>query len=372
MRAAMTDPEWFEEHFIRLAFETTCRDLKVICNADIPFVFMTQGPAVANGKMTTPSNGEHKIMFANRGEIDTMEISVEIGIAPGVMTNAGIYLFASNAGMGQDRIDALNVQLEIDPGTGKYFVRIFEFQQKYKGMLLSSPLVELTGRTVTLRVVVKQSILFVFLDDAATPILTYQAESGLSGNVGLRSQNAATSFDRFYLKTAQYREPAGDRTLLEREIVRARKYSSADYTPTSFAPLAAAIEAAERLTDATQSEYDAATRVITDAINGLVARADLTALLAAVESAGEKVESEYTAESWGELMEALAARDGLDGDSTQSEVDAVTAQITAATESLVKKPVEKGCGARLATGAAGVIALALLVCGAVLLRRKRA
>ena len=57
---------------------------------------------------------------------------------------------------------------------------------------------------VRLKVVVKNDMIFVFADDSAEPVIAYAVEEGLSGNVGLRSQNCESVFDNVILVTDQF------------------------------------------------------------------------------------------------------------------------------------------------------------------------
>jgi len=54
MIAAMEDPEFFDEHFLQKAFETTMRDIEPLLSADVPFVWLHDDLASAQGPMFHP------------------------------------------------------------------------------------------------------------------------------------------------------------------------------------------------------------------------------------------------------------------------------------------------------------------------------
>ncbi|MDR2974805.1 MAG: FIVAR domain-containing protein, partial [Propionibacteriaceae bacterium] len=133
-----------------------------------------------------------------------------------------------------------------------------------------------------------------------------------------------------------------------------------EYTAESWTVVADALVAAEAVLvdpDATQGEVDAAKVVLTDAVAALVRApvVDKAGLVLAVESAGGLVESEYTAESWTVVADALAAAEAVlaDKDATQAEVDAAKVVLTDAVAALVKAPVVDKTGLESAVESAG-------------------
>ena len=88
---------------------------------------------------------------------------------------------------------------------------------------------------------------------------------------------------------------------------------------------------------------DAAAEALQTAIDGLVladdADVDVTALVAVIAEASAIKESDYTADSYGAVAEALKAAQAVlaDAEATQEEVDAATAALRTALEGLVEK-----------------------------------
>ena len=86
---------------------------------------------------------------------------------------------------------------------------------------------------------------------------------------------------------------AADKTALDAAIAEAKKFAELEYTPNTFNPLKEALAAAEALSanaDATQSDVDAATKAVNDAIAALVKRADKSALQPAIDEAKKTID----------------------------------------------------------------------------------
>ncbi len=97
--------------------------------------------------------------------------------------------------------------------------------------------------------------------------------------------------------------------------------------------------------EATQEEVDAAEEMLSEAIEGLVEKADKSKLEETIYSTAELAdnEDEYTEESWEKMIEAhtTAYYVYLDENATQEEVDAAEAKLAEAIEGLVKKVDKK-------------------------------
>ena len=342
----------------------------------------TSGITVGNGVLETSATSEYKLLLNNSGALDTFEVSVDI-LNAGGMVNAGLYLFASNAGAGQDAITAYNVQVEKAAGAGSYTVSLFLFENAYIGSLAKSGAILLEGEVIALRVVVKANTVFVFTDGGEEPILTYKVPDGTSGNVGLRSQMSQTTFDNFRLKTDQYMQSGGDKTALFELIRLSNRFSEFGYTAETYAAFREAVEAARALPDdAKQSEIDACYKQLERAMSDLRPR-DVTAekrqALEDLVTAAEKfVSDNYTAESYGALSEALTAAKaalagGTDFDSAKTALQAALKGLEAQSPADVGESPDQGgwwlpvvlCLAGLAVGAGGALGISVLV------RRKR-
>ena len=140
-----------------------------------------------------------------------------------------------------------------------------------------------------------------------------------------------------------------DKTKLQEQIKDAATKQEADYSPITWNEFKNAEIKAKEINDQTtplpkQSEIDAATKALQDAIKALAV--DKTALQKAINTANSKRKEEYTTQTWKALEEALAAANTVNTDktTTQSKVNAATEKLEAAIKNLVpltEKPILK-------------------------------
>ena len=140
-----------------------------------------------------------------------------------------------------------------------------------------------------------------------------------------------------------------DKTKLQEQITIAATKQEADYSPTTWNNFKNAEIKAKEINNQTtplpkQSEIDAATKALQDAIKALAV--DKTALQTAINTANSKRKEEYTTQTWKALEEALAAANPVNADeaTTQSKVNAATEKLEEAIKNLVKlteKPILK-------------------------------
>ena len=202
------------------------------------------GFATEGGMLTARDDSEYKLMLKNGGDLDTFELKVDIYFASGV-TNAGVYLFASDASEWQDLINAYNVQVETEAERpGLYSVSIYLFRQGYLGLMTRHSDLPITGDSITLRVVVKFSTILVFVNGGKEPVVSYEVVAGSYGNVGLRSQYSDSKFDNFYLKTTQYVPEEMYYDVLRSTLIRALDIGPDGYTEESYAALQSEISVA--------------------------------------------------------------------------------------------------------------------------------
>ena len=140
-----------------------------------------------------------------------------------------------------------------------------------------------------------------------------------------------------------------DKTKLQEQIAIAKTKQEADYSPKTWNDFKNAEIKAKEINDQTaplpkQSEIDAATKALQDAIKALAV--DKTALQTAINTANSKRKEEYTTQTWKALEEALAAANPVNADkaTTQSKVNAATEKLKEAIKNLVpltEKPILK-------------------------------
>ena len=140
-----------------------------------------------------------------------------------------------------------------------------------------------------------------------------------------------------------------DKTRLQEQITVADQKQEIDYSPKTWNDFKQAEIKAKEINDKTtplpkQSEIDAATKALQDAIKALAV--DKTALQNAINTANSKRKEEYTTQTWKALEEALAAANPVNADkaTTQSKVNAATEKLEQAIKNLVpltEKPILK-------------------------------
>ena len=140
-----------------------------------------------------------------------------------------------------------------------------------------------------------------------------------------------------------------DKTKLQEQISIANTKQEADYSPKTWNDFKNAEIKAKEINNKTtplpkQSEIDAATKALQDAIKALAV--DKTALQNAINTANSKRKEEYTTQTWKALEEALAAANTVNADqaTTQSKVNAATEKLKEAIKNLVpltEKPILK-------------------------------
>ena len=140
-----------------------------------------------------------------------------------------------------------------------------------------------------------------------------------------------------------------DKTKLQKQLKDAETKQEADYSPTTWNEFKKAEIKAKEINNQTtplpkQSEIDAATKALQDAIKALAV--DKTALQNAINTANSKRKEEYTTQTWKALEEALAAANTVNADkaTTQSKVNAATEKLEEAIKNLVpltEKPILK-------------------------------
>ena len=140
-----------------------------------------------------------------------------------------------------------------------------------------------------------------------------------------------------------------DKTKLQEQVTIAATKQEADYSPTTWNNFKNAEIKAKEINNQTtplpkQSEIDAATKALQDAIKALAV--DKTALQNAINTANSKRKEEYTTQTWKALEEALAAANTVNADkaTTQSKVNAATEKLEEAIKNLAplaEKPILK-------------------------------
>ena len=141
-----------------------------------------------------------------------------------------------------------------------------------------------------------------------------------------------------------------DKTALNAAIQSAESKIESDYTPASWIEFTQTLEAAKAIAEeeeAAQNDVDSMAAALEEAIKMLekvplpVDDVDKTALNAAIQSAEEKKESDYTAASWTEFTQALEAAKVIAAkeEAAQGEVDSTLSTLEDAIKMLEKVPL---------------------------------
>ena len=163
-----------------------------------------QGVREKEGQLVCDASTEHKIIFESEAPLSEFMVSCDINTS-GNAVNAGIYLFGNQVQNTPDKISAINVQLEGGRGTITPKIFLFDSILGYQGAVASSNSYVSSG-TVNLKVVCKGGMLYVFLDNSTTPCISYHIGEGYHGDVGLRSQCTASTFDNMTIKSTTYKK----------------------------------------------------------------------------------------------------------------------------------------------------------------------
>lgn len=173
---------------------------------------------------------------------------------------------------------------------------------------------------------------------------TYQASAKLELPEGFAWADGADNTARL---SVHVREKVNKDALRE-AIVLAESKDEKDYTLESWALMQEALDYAKEVEareDASQADADAAEAALREAVSKLVEKgettepADKTALRTVIHRAGEKIEDDYTPESWALMQEKLeeAQRILEKENASQEEVDAAAKALREALAKLVRK-----------------------------------
>ncbi len=152
--------------------------------------------------------------------------------------------------------------------------------------------------------------------------------------------------DAFYTLTVEEKISV-DKTALQKEYNEDSKLIETDYTKESWEPFAEALEVAGSiLIDDTAKQDgvdDALTALVTAKVGLIAVEADKIALEEEIAATDDLVESDYTADSWTILTDALEAAKATNEDpgALQSAVDAVAEALQEALNNLEAKTAEK-------------------------------
>ncbi len=292
---------------------------------------------VKGGKLVFESTGEVKYMWNNVKPLSAFEVTMNVTVKDRM--NVGLYLFATNVSPEPDNINAYNVQFEKD-GSG-YRINLHKFSGAFEGMLTGNP-IEVSGNSCTIRVVVLNSTILVFVDGSTKPIFVYEVPENLAGNIGIRSQYQASEINSLKIISGEAQLAAGDSSKLNTLINTAKTYKEYDYTEATYSVLKTALEEAEKTVGLTQYKIDKAYETLYNALMSLerLPAGDKTQLNALIATAKGVDQSKYTADSYAALKNALKVVEDLDENATQGAIDEAYKALDEAYKALEEKPTD--------------------------------
>lgn len=277
-------------------------------------------PFIMDGQMYAWVFAEQKMILKD-SEYTDVDVSVDIStINEAGKFDSGIYVQASNARGLINGIRAWEVNVEHIADTGTFSLKLHRFENGvYSGAFAEVSGLYYEGDTINLRVVVKDGMLYAFLNGADEPTLSYEIGEE-AGAVGLRNYYSPNMFDNFFVI-------GGDTALADEElaalVTEAESAETADLTAQSRAALEEALAEAQAALGQTVSQYeiDRAAESLRAALDGrLQVRtfADLTALLA--EAAAYTDGARYTSNSWTSFAAVRAICAGLEESASEEEI----------------------------------------------------
>lgn len=158
-----------------------------------------------NDSIVTPANSEVKLLAKGIDKVDEAEINVDISGTSGNKINSGLYLFASNPTNEPDKIDAYNLQLE-EKEDHTVTISLFNFSSEkgYLGKIADGGAYSTINNSIHLRVIIKNGIIFAFVNNEDSPCLSYASKSKERGMIGIRSQYQSNMFSSFKVKYSSY------------------------------------------------------------------------------------------------------------------------------------------------------------------------
>lgn len=264
--------------------------------ADVP------APYVLSGRLYTNYYCEQKALY--RGKVFT-DVSVEVDVTTvGPLKgkiDGGIYIGASNASNNMDGITAYNVNVEHTAGTSDYVVKLHRFENgRWMGVQTETGKFTYTSDTVHIKAVVKDGMLYAFLNGGAQPIFSYNVGSSARGMVGIRNFYAPCYYDNFTVTGDALDVDFAD---LEGRITLAENRAKDELAQESKAELDAAI--AQGKAAKTQAQADAAQKALASALENAVTAhtiGELTALIATADGIEREGEKNYTVNSYNSMV----------------------------------------------------------------------
>ncbi|MBO4962279.1 MAG: hypothetical protein J6C97_00730 [Clostridia bacterium] len=283
------------------------------------------------GKVYFRAVEEQKLILNGYTFTDVEIIAKVQTINDGGKFDGGLYIQASNAGNGMDKINAYNINIENEVGASTYTVKLHLFAQAWSGIKAEKSGITLKGAEVTLKAVVKSGILYVFADDMQNPIFNYSIGTD-AGQIGFRSFYSPHMLDSLTITSPSI---TLDKAQLESLKTSAlNMVNSGAYTDVSVSKLNSAISLANNATTATLVQ-EATIRLNKAIDNALIKRTfvELTELISEAEQITDG--SKYTYNSFSTFTTALSYAKGLTSSSAEHDIALWYSELQLAKDRLV-------------------------------------
>ena len=179
---------------------------------------------IVNEKLETNDDGEQKSILKEPTNMSKGSIAADIALKnSGTQFNAGVYVLASGAGNAQDKISAVNIELDSPPDSQMLEIKMFTFDTDlgWIGMTRSAILNGFFADgakkgVVQLQVTFENGILNVYVNgDQLIEMMNTPIKGFVNGSVGLRSQKSAVTFDNIVVSGLPDPSPSGPQWTIE-------------------------------------------------------------------------------------------------------------------------------------------------------------
>ena len=232
-----------------------------------------------------------------------------------------------------DAITAWNVNVEHGATNSTMDLKLHRFENgKWMGIKVEILGLPYSGDTINLRVVVKNGMLYAFLNGKTTPTFTYEVGEG-SGLVGLRNFYSPNYFDNFSVTGLA-------NTVRTSKLDEMKALATEELTKPLASVCKAELEAAIALAEnaETQSQVDEAQAALDSALKRAVTARTYAELSELIGKAGE-IENpdgeKYTGNSWNSFQAVKQICDGLTEESSEYDISYWYGRLQARIDNLV-------------------------------------
>lgn len=287
---------------------------------------------VQDGEYTSSSNNAYSLIDSSK----VKDLSYEADVTLAKDTSSAAMLVRAAAG----KKGLSGYQIVADAKNDK--ISIVKLDNGTSNVLSEAGWQLKSGVTYHLTVEMKGASIKLYLGDREKALVMAEDSSFEAGQIGVMNLTGGVSVGNI-LVTNQFMDgelmaPVST-TALDKAVADAKKVDAQKYTPESYEVVKKALAAVEGINRFDQTEVDAATKGLTEAVKQLKEKpVNTTALDKAIAAAKKLDASKYTPESYAPVKTALAKAQAVNK-KDQKAVDAAAKALNAAIAKLVLKPV---------------------------------